>query len=113
MRHSLQQPTGLQASAPVFSALGDGTRLRLVLRLCEQGPMSITNLVSGTRVTRQAITKHLLVMEQAGLVHGSRRGRERIWELEKERLEIAKGYLELISRRWDAALDRLRKSVEE
>jgi len=105
--------SGLRGSAPVFAALGDETRLRLVKRLCEQGPLSITNLVSGSKVTRQAITKHLRVMERAGLVHESRRGRESIWELEKKRLEIARGYLERISKQWDGALDRLRQFVEE
>jgi DNA-binding transcriptional ArsR family regulator len=113
MRHSPQELTGLQHSAPVFAALGDETRLRLVLRLCEQGPMSTTKLVPGSRVTRQAITKHLQVMEQAGLVCGSRRGREKIWELEKQHLDIAKSYLDVISRQWDAALDRLAKFVEK
>jgi DNA-binding transcriptional ArsR family regulator len=113
MPPSSQDLSGLKGSAPLFAALGDETRLRLVFRLCDQGPMSITKLGSGSRVTRQAITKHLLVMERAGLVHGSRRGRERIWELEKKRLEIARGYLDLISEHWDAALDRLRRLVEE
>ncbi len=103
----------LRGSAPLFAALGDETRLRLVLRLCDKGPMSITKLVSGSRVTRQAITKHLLVMERAGLARGRRRGRERVWELEKKRLEMAQGYLQLISEHWDAVLDRLRKFVEE
>jgi DNA-binding transcriptional ArsR family regulator len=105
--------SGLRGSAPVFAALGDETRLRLVARLCDQGPLSITNLVAGSKVTRQAISKHLRVMERAGLVHESRRGRESIWELEKKRLEIARGYLERISKQWDGALDRLRQFVEE
>ena len=87
--------------------------MRVVFRLCGRGPMSITRLVSGSGVTRQAITKHLRVMERAGLVRESRRGRESIWELEKKRLEIAKGYLELISQQWDDALDRLRRFVED
>jgi DNA-binding transcriptional ArsR family regulator len=113
MPHSSQGLAGLKGAAPIFAALGDETRLRLVSRLCDQGPMSITRLVSGTRVTRQAIAKHLRVMERAGLVRGSRRGRESIWELEKKRLRIARGHLDLISKEWDGALDRLRKLVEE
>ncbi|MGO8969444.1 MAG: ArsR/SmtB family transcription factor [Myxococcaceae bacterium] len=113
MPHSAQQLSALKGSASIFAALGDETRLRLVSRLCDQGPTSITKLVSGSSVTRQGITKHLQVMERAGLVRGSRRGRERIWELEKKRLEVAKGYLDVISERWDAVLDRLRKFVEE
>ena len=113
MSPSIRDLGGLQGSAAVFAALGDETRLRLVSRLCGQGPMSITKLGLGSRVTRQAITKHLRVMEHAGLVRGSRRGRERIWELETKRIEIAEGYLGLISKHWDDALDRLRKFVED
>jgi DNA-binding transcriptional ArsR family regulator len=102
-----------RSSAPVFAALGDETRLGLVSRLCDQGPMSITRLASGSAMTRQAITKHLLVMERAGLVQGHRQGRESIWELENEPLEIARGYLDRISQRWDKSLERLRKLVED
>jgi len=74
--------------------------------------MSITGLSSGSRVTRQAITKHLRVMERARLVHSTRRGRESIWELDRRRLEEARRYLDTISAQWDAALDRLRTFVE-
>lgn len=75
--------------------------------------MSITGLTVGTRVTRQAITKHLRVLEGAGLVRGTRRGRERLWQLERQRLQQARRYLELISSQWDDALARLRKLVEK
>jgi len=105
--------TGLVRAGPVFSALGDETRLALVARLCAGGPQSITRLTGGSDVTRQAITKHLDILAGAGLVHGVRRGRERIWELDTDRLEEARGYLEKISKRWDSALARLRKYVEE
>jgi DNA-binding transcriptional ArsR family regulator len=101
-----------KASAPVFAALGDETRLRLVARLCDGGPQSITSLSEGADVTRQAITKHLHVLEEAGLVRGARAGRERVWELETRRLEDARRTLEVISRRWDDAIDRLRAFVE-
>jgi DNA-binding transcriptional ArsR family regulator len=103
----------VQGCAPVFAALGDERRLRLVSRLCRDGPMSIAKLTTGTDVTRQAITKHLRVMEDAGLVRGTWHGRERIWQLQQQRLEDVRRYLELISGEWDAALDRLRKLVEE
>jgi DNA-binding transcriptional ArsR family regulator len=102
----------LNRCAPVFAALGDPTRLRLVSRLCDDGPQSITKLTAGSDVTRQAITKHLRVLEDAGLVHGSRHGRESVWQLEERRLEDARRYLELISQEWDAALHRLRLFVE-
>lgn len=75
--------------------------------------MSITRLTAGSRMTRQAITKHLLVMEEAGLVHGRRQGRENVWQLDLEPLDDARHYLEVISKQWDAALGRLRRFVEE
>jgi DNA-binding transcriptional ArsR family regulator len=106
-------PRGLpKIQAAVFAALGDNTRLRLVSRLCGQGPMSITRLASGSKVTRQAISKHLRVMERSGLVRSSRHGRERRWRLNAQRLAGARFYLDQISRQWDAALDRLRALVE-
>ena len=100
-------------AAPVFEALGDETRLALVARLSSEGPLSITRLTAGSAVTRQAVTKHLDVLATAGLVSDVRRGRERIWELELEQMEAARTYLEHVSRRWDAALDRLKQFVEE
>jgi DNA-binding transcriptional ArsR family regulator len=75
--------------------------------------MSITRLTAGTRITRQAITKHLRVMEGAGLVRSRRHGRESVWQLDQQRLEDARRYLGLISRQWDEALGRLRKFVED
>jgi DNA-binding transcriptional ArsR family regulator len=100
-------------AAPVFAALGDETRLGLVARLSSDGPLSITRLTAGSAVTRQAITKHLTVLATAGLVSDLRRGRERIWELEPEQMEVARTYLEHVSKRWDEALGRLKKFVEE
>ena len=100
-------------SARLFAALGDKTRLRLVSRLCDDGPMSITRLTAGSRVTRQAITKHLRVLEEAGLARSTRRGRERVWQLDRQRLRDARRHLDLISKQWDDALGRLRKFVEE
>jgi DNA-binding transcriptional ArsR family regulator len=93
--------------------LGDELRLSLISRLCSDGPMSITRLTHGTEVTRQAITKHLRVMQEAGLVRNGKRGRESIWQLERRRLREARHYLEIISKQWDDALGRLKKFVEE
>jgi DNA-binding transcriptional ArsR family regulator len=97
----------------LFAALGDQQRLWLVARLCDGGPRSITQLASGARISRQAVTKHLRVMEHAGLVRSARRGRERVWQLEQRRLEEARRYLGQISAQWDAVLERLRVFVEE
>src|SRR5262249_58437600 len=96
-----------------FAARGDEPRWRLVARLCDEGPMSVTALTGGFNATRQAITKHLHVMEGAGLVRSRRYGRERVWQLAQEGLEDARRYLELISKQWDDALCRLRDFVEE
>ena len=96
----------------MFAALGDPTRLTLVARLCAQGPLSISRLSEGTGVTRQAITKHLDTLEQAGVVRGTRTGRERIWEIEPRRLEMARRCLDQISAQWDVALTRLAAFVE-
>jgi DNA-binding transcriptional ArsR family regulator len=102
----------LLGSAPVFAALGDETRLRLVVRLCAGEPLSITQLASGAGVTRQAITKHLHVLAGAGLIRGSREGREQHWQIERRQLLEARRCLYLISRQWDQALDRLKASLE-
>jgi len=87
----------LQGAAGLFAALGDETRLRLVRRLCDGGPMSIARLTVGSHVTRQAIAKHLRVMQESGLLQSTRRGRESVWELDRGRIEAAGRYLDSIS----------------
>lgn len=99
-------------AAPLFAALGDGTRLRIVFRLCNDGPTSITRLAAGSHVTRQAISKHPRLMEKAGLPRSRRRGRESVWQVKRQHLEDARRYLALISKQWDEALGRLRACVE-
>jgi DNA-binding transcriptional ArsR family regulator len=111
-RRSSKTPPEAKNSAALFSALGDETRLRLVFRLGD-GPLSITELTAGAKITRQAIAKHLRVLEQARLVHGTRHGRERHWHLDGRRLNDARHYLDLISKQWDSALGRLREFVEK
>jgi DNA-binding transcriptional ArsR family regulator len=103
----------LAEAAPIFAALGDETRLRIVARLCGGGPLSIVHLAEGANVSRQAITKHLHALENAGLARSSRVGRERVWELRKRRLSEARRHLDQISQHWDAALERLRALVEK
>ncbi len=102
----------LTDAAPVFAALGDATRVRLVARLSVDGPLSIARLSEGTGVTRQAVTKHLHALGNAGLVRDTRLGRERIWELEPKRLEKARRSLDQISADWDVAINRLKAFVE-
>ncbi len=100
------------SAAPLFAALGDATRLRLLGRLAG-GPLSITRLSEGTGVTRQAITRHLHALGDVGLVRHARRGRERVWDLDRKRLENAKRYIDQIAAQWDDAAERLRAFVED
>jgi DNA-binding transcriptional ArsR family regulator len=103
----------LVEAAPLFAALGDETRLRLVARLCADGPASIARLTSGAGVTRQAVAKHLNVLADVGVARGTRRGRERLWQIEPTRIDEARRCLDHISAQWDEALGRLRASLEE
>lgn len=115
MSKAPRNPAGrvaLRRSALLFAALGDETRLQIVSRLGLSGPLSIVSLTAGTGVTRQAITKHLRVLARAGYVRGQRAGRERLWQIEPERLDEARASLDRISAQWDIALARLRDHVE-
>jgi DNA-binding transcriptional ArsR family regulator len=107
---SINKP--LHSCAPVFAALGDEMRLRLIAALCVGGAMSITQLTSGTDITRQAITKHLGVLAAAGLVRDVKVGRERLWEFEPAQLDEARRSLEAIAQQWDHALEKLKRAVE-
>lgn len=104
---------GVDERAPLFDALGDPNRLRIVTRLCDGGPCSTVQLTQVIPVTRQAATKHLLLLEAVGLVTSDRKGRERIWRIQPEPLAEASDYLAALSKRWDRAIDRLRAFVEE
>src|SRR5688500_3727109 len=101
-----------RAAADVFFALGDETRLSVVRKLGAGGPLSATALSEGAKVTRQAIAKHLHVLEGAGLVSSERRGREVLYALEGRRLDEAKVFLDGVSAGWDRAIERLRRLVE-
>jgi DNA-binding transcriptional ArsR family regulator len=102
----------VQQAAALFNALGDPTRLSLVQRLSTLGPESISGLSENAQVSRQAITKHLYVLSEAGLVLSFREGRERIWKLKPKRLNDARAALNHIDALWDEALDRLKAHVE-
>lgn len=101
-----------QAHAPVFAALGEKTRLSLVAKLCRGRPCSISQLTEGSRLTRQAITKHLRVLESTGIVTSRRAGRESLFELNPAPIEEMREYLDFVSRQWDQALSRLKAFVE-
>lgn len=98
--------------APLFAALGDETRLTLLMKLGDGQPKSISQLSKGESVSRQAITKHLQVLNEVGLVRGVRQGREKLFQVEKKPLEDVRTALDLISRQWDDALDRLKTHLE-
>jgi DNA-binding transcriptional ArsR family regulator len=100
------------AHAPVFAALGDETRLWLVAQLCGGQPRSISQLTAGSELTRQAITKHLRVLESVRIVHSVRTGRESLFEFRPEPIDKIKSYLDLVSEEWDQALSRLKSFVE-
>ena len=103
----------LQAHAPVFAALGDETRLSLVVKLCGGQAHSISQLTEGSKLTRQAVTKHLRVLESVGIVHGIRAGRESLFELDPKPIDEIREYLDLVSEQWDQALARLKSFAED
>ena len=109
----MSTPAAVVAKAPVFDALGDPNRLRIVTRLCDGGPCSTSQVTQVVAVTRQAATKHLLLLEAVGLVSSERNGRERIWRIEPKPLADASEYLTALSKRWDNAIERLRAYVED
>jgi DNA-binding transcriptional ArsR family regulator len=106
-RSSAAAAAQLHRDAPIFAALGHETRLRLVARLGADGPTSIAQLTSGAGVTRQAITKHLRILEDAGLVRSARQGRESSWKLQQGSLDEARRSLDRISQQWASTLERL------
>jgi DNA-binding transcriptional ArsR family regulator len=110
--HSYTRRKG-RAQAGIFSALGDATRLALVAKLCRGEPRSITQLTRGSRLTRQAITKHLRVLQSAGIVHNVHAGRESLFTFDLEPIVGAKEYLDFVSEQWDEALGRLKAFVEK
>jgi DNA-binding transcriptional ArsR family regulator len=99
--------------AKIFAALGDEVRLKVVTRLSHEGPLSIARLAEDSGVTRQAIAKHLRVLEGAGLVKGARDGRENVFQLAPRRLEQARRHIDAISMSWDDTLGRLAAFVED
>jgi DNA-binding transcriptional ArsR family regulator len=109
-RHS--QSDALRARASVFAALGDATRLSVLTKLCTGEPQSISRLTAGTSLSRQAVTKHLRVLANAGVVRSVRVGRESLFELEPQPIEEVRNYLDHVSKQWDDALARLKSHVE-
>jgi DNA-binding transcriptional ArsR family regulator len=107
-----KRPSSARAKAAVFAALGDETRLSLLSRLCSGRRYSIAELTEGTKLTRQAVTKHLRVLERVRMVHGTREGRQSMFQFDPQPVIEMKEYLEMVSRHWDVALARLKSLVE-
>lgn len=100
-------------TASVFDALGDPNRLRIVIGLCDNGPSSTLRVAQELTMSRQATTKHLALLQTAGIVSSTKLGRERIWTVHPQPLGAAGDYLTALSSRWDQALDRLRTFVSD
>jgi DNA-binding transcriptional ArsR family regulator len=109
----LSKLAALKTRATVFAALGDETRLTVLAKLLSGEPQSIARLTEGTQLTRQAVTKHLHVLESAGVVCSTRAGREALYELQPRPIEDARAYLDGIAQQWDDALARLKAFVED
>jgi DNA-binding transcriptional ArsR family regulator len=108
-----EQPAIRRAQASIFAALGDETRLLLVTRIIGDQPRSISELTKGSHLSRQAITKHLRVLEGVGIVRSERLGRESLYEFDPLAIEEGKRYLDLVSKQWDRSLASLKAFVEE
>ncbi|HEX4266337.1 MAG TPA: metalloregulator ArsR/SmtB family transcription factor [Steroidobacteraceae bacterium] len=109
------KPASAQSSpalARVFAALGDPTRLKLVAVLCAGGALSSSQLTANTNISRQAVTKHLQVLSDAGVTRDMKAGRERLWQLEPARIEEARRTLEVIGQQWEIALGKLKAFAE-
>jgi len=109
---SLKRPSSARAKAAIFAALGDETRLSLLSRLCNGQRYSIAELTEGTKLTRQAVTKHLRVLERVRIVHGTREGRQSLFQFDPHPVIEMKEYLEMVSKEWDIALARLKSFAE-
>ena len=109
---SRSQDRVLASPAPVFAALGDATRLELVSRLIDGQDRSIAQLSDGLRLTRQGVTKHLRMLERAGIVRSRTVGRESRFSYVPEPITLARSYLDTVSVQWDDALSRLKSFVE-
>jgi DNA-binding transcriptional ArsR family regulator len=112
LRRSSAASLKIEKQAHVFAALGDPTRLSLVIKLNDGEAHSISSLASNARITRQAISKHLSVLEKVGIVSNSKAGRESLYELNPRPLKSLQEYLEVISSQWEEALSNLKDFVE-
>src|SRR6202046_4750009 len=109
---SRKRHSSAHAEAAVFPTLWEESRLALLAKLCDGQRYSIAELTEGTKLTRQAVTKHLRVLERVRIVHGAREGRESLFQFDPQPVIEMKDYLEQVSKQWDGALARLKSLVE-
>lgn len=112
LKHNSSAALKFERHVPIFAALGDSTRLSIVAKLIDGKPHSISSLTSGTKVTRQAVTKHLTVLENVGLVLNSKVGRESLYELNPKPLKSLQEYLDVIAAEWEQTLTHFKDYVE-
>jgi DNA-binding transcriptional ArsR family regulator len=112
-KHNSLAKLKIKTQAEIFAALGDPTRLSLVIKLIDGKSQSILTLTAGSKITRQAVTKHLAVLENVGLVSKTKNGRESLYELDAKPLESLREYLEIIASQWDKSLNDLKAFVEK
>jgi len=103
--------TEILGAVPLLAALGDETRLRLLVQLASEGPGSSAHLTSKAPVSRQAITKHLNVLATAGLLTSERDGRQRVWSIDTKRITHVRKLLKQLSLGWEETSTR--KAVSE
>lgn len=101
------------ACVAAFAALGDETRLELIDRLAKHGPVTTLTLVKGLQMSRQAASKHLDVLESAGLITSEKVGREVIRKLNVDELSLANDWITVRAKRWENKLEKLKKLAEE
>lgn len=111
-RNNLATAAKIREHAEIFAALGEPTRLMLVSKLIDGEPQSISELTEGAKISRQAVTQHLRVLENVGVVRSEKKGRESLYILRPEPLEDIQEYLAVIAQQWERSLQNLKAFVE-
>jgi DNA-binding transcriptional ArsR family regulator len=104
--------TALAEEDALWAAVAEPTRRRLLDALLEQGEATTTMLAEGLPITRQAVAKHLLVLNRVGLVAGERHGREVRYAIRPERLDQASEAMARVAAQWDRRLARIKQIAE-
>jgi DNA-binding transcriptional ArsR family regulator len=108
----MSAPSGTVVDDELWSAVGDPTRRRMLDLILADGGGTATTLSAQLPVTRQAVSKHLGVLDRVGLVHGTPSGRERRYEVDEAQLARAVAQLTAVGTAWDARLARIKRIAE-